>query len=183
MKALDVFFVWGKPDIMYEVACERDNKCNRDQRSFRAYLGRFMGLTVQMAPWTADYILPKLRATAVAAAKQCNGGSDGKTCGMRWTVDTCDGSFDQGLLGQTLSAMEVVQNVLAIGASDPVTADTGGTSKGDPDAGQTGTNYTGMRDLKTDPIKTSEKVGAATMTVLMTGVLGAFAWFMVTDKV
>lgn len=168
---------------MYEVACERDNMCNRDQRSFRAYLGRFMGLTVQMAPFTSDYIMPKLRTSAIAAARQCNGGSDGKTCGMTWTVDTCDGSFEQGLLGQTLSAFEVVQNVLVATSADPVTSKTGGTSKGDPSAGLTGMNYTGLRDLETNPIKTSEKVGAAIMTILVTGVLGAFAWFMVTDKI
>lgn len=168
---------------MYEVACERDNKCNRDQRSFRAYLARFMAQAVQMAPFTAEYIMPKLRTTAAAAAKQCDGGSDGRTCGMRWTVPTCDGSFEQGLLGQTLSALEVVQSVLILEAPLPVTEKTGGTSKGDANAGLTGQNYTGLRDLSADPITTGEKVGAAFLTLLMTGVLAGFAWFMVTDRV
>ena len=183
MKALDVFFIWGTKDVMYEVACERDNKCNRDQRSFRAYLARFMGLTVQMAPFTQDYILPKLRTTAIAAAKQCNGGANGRTCGMRWTVPTCDGSFEEGLLGQTLSALEVVQSTLIMQAPAPLTAKTGGTSKGDVNAGTTGLNYTGLRDLSKDPITTGEKVGAAFLTLLMGGVWGGFAWFMVTDRV
>ncbi|KAF8417860.1 glycosyl hydrolase family 76-domain-containing protein [Tirmania nivea] len=183
MKALDVFFIWGAKDVMYEVACERDNKCNRDQRSFRAYLARFMALTVQMAPFTQDYIMPKLRTTAIAAAKQCDGGDNGRTCGMRWTVPTCDGSFEVGILGQTLSALEVVQSTLILSAPAPVTAKSGGTSKGDLNAGMTGLNYTGLRDLSKDPITTGEKVGAAFLTLLVGGVLGGFAWFMVTDRV
>ncbi|KAF8456142.1 glycoside hydrolase family 76 protein [Kalaharituber pfeilii] len=186
LDALEVFFVWGRPEVMYEVACEGRTdqwKCNRDQRSFRGYLARFMAQTVQMAPWTADYIVPKLRTTAAAAARQCNGGDDGKTCGMTWTRDDCDGSFEQGILGQTLSALEVVQNTLVQSLPEPKTAATGGTSKGDPDAGLTGQNFTEFRDLDKDPITTGEKVGAAFLTIVLTAVLAALAWFMVTDKV
>lgn len=183
LQALDDFFIWGVPDVMYEVACERSGRCNRDQRSFRAYLARFMALTVQFAPWTADYVIPKLEKSAFAAARQCDGGTNGRTCGLSWMKETCDGNFEHGILGQTLSALEVVQSLLILDAPHPVTAETGGTSKGDENAGLTGYNYTGLRDLEADPITTGEKVGAAFLTILVTGVLGGFAWFMITDRV
>ena len=168
---------------MFEVSCEERNLCNRDQRSFRAYLARFMAQTVQLAPFTRDYILPKLRTSAIAAARQCDGGTDGKTCGMKWTVPTCDGSFELGILGQTLSALEVIQSTLALRLPGPKTLSTGATSKGDPNAGLTGNNYTELRNLDEDPITTGEKVGAAFLTLLVTGVLAGLAWFMITDKV
>ncbi|RPB22617.1 hypothetical protein L211DRAFT_850382 [Terfezia boudieri ATCC MYA-4762] len=140
-------------------------------------------MTVQMAPFTQDYIMSKLRMTAIAAAKQYDGGDNRRTCGMRWTVSTCDGSFKVGLLGQTLPALEVIQSTLILSAPAPVTATTGGTSKGDLNAGMTGLNYTGLRDLSKDPITAGEKVGAAFLTLLMGGVLGGFAWFIVKDRI
>ncbi|RPB22620.1 hypothetical protein L211DRAFT_850386 [Terfezia boudieri ATCC MYA-4762] len=129
MNALEVFFVWGTKDVMYEVACERDNKCNHDCANGPLYPGLYH----------------------VQAAHDCNRRSKAST--------------------------------LILSAPAPVTATTGGTSKGDLNAGMTGLNYTGLRDLSKDPITTGEKVDAAFLTLLMGGVLGGFAWFMVTDRI
>ena len=167
---------------MYEAACEPVGTCNTDQRSFKAYLSRFMAYTVQMAPYTSTYILPKLRASAVAAARQCNGAADRKTCGMKWTVDTSDWDFAKGILGQTLSALEVVQSTMILSLRPPVTEITGGTSKGDPNAGMDGEDYAGLRDLDENPIRTGEKVAAALITIVVTGVFGGLTWFMISGS-
>ena len=43
---------------MIEMACERNGLCDHDQRSFKAYLSRWMGYTMLSAPWTRDRIMP-----------------------------------------------------------------------------------------------------------------------------
>lgn len=120
---------------MFEQACERQVTCNIDQRSFKAYLARFMALTVKMAPYTANLIMPKLRTSAVAAARQCSNGLDGNTCGMKWYQPEWDGLFG---VGEQISALEVIQNTLVHEVGVPVTETKGGTSEGNPAAGSQG---------------------------------------------
>lgn len=95
------------PDVMFEV-CEPSGKCNIDQFSFKAYLGRWMAKTAVLAPFTKDTITKYLKSSAVAAAKVC--GDDGASCPSRWYTSN-DG---QKGLGQQLSALEVTQNLLYI---------------------------------------------------------------------
>lgn len=112
---------WFKDGIMNEKLCEGNpiitkqsgmlsepkGGCNVDQRSFKAYLARFMGLTVKMAPYTADTILPLLETSAVAAAKSCSNGPDSKKCGMKWTTG---GVWDELFgLGEQMAALETIQ--------------------------------------------------------------------------
>lgn len=159
---------------MYEVACETHGTCNVDQKSFKAYLSRWMAATTKLAPWTSDYIMARLRASAAAAARQCNGGTDGVTCGNKWTVPTWDGSYG---VGEQMSALEVIQSNLITTVGGPVTNATGGTSKGDPSAG-TGGDVSPVA-LHTGQIKTGDRVGAGLLTALvLVGVLGG-AWWMV----
>ncbi|KAF1950883.1 hypothetical protein CC80DRAFT_218074 [Byssothecium circinans] len=98
-------------DVMFEI-CEPSPKgCNIDQQSFKAYLGRWMAKTAILAPFTKDKITNYLTKSAVAAAKSCSGGNDGKTCGSKWYK----GSFDNiSGLGQQLSALEVTQAISMI---------------------------------------------------------------------
>ena len=51
LNGLDVFF---KDGVMTEVACENNGMCNLDQRSFKAYLARWLGYTAIVAPWTRE---------------------------------------------------------------------------------------------------------------------------------
>jgi mannan endo-1,6-alpha-mannosidase len=159
---------------MYEVACEAGGKCNVDQRSFKAYLARWMAATTKMAPFTADIIIPKLKASAQAAAAQCIG-APGNTCGIRWTQGpTWDGSTG---VGEQMSALEVIQSNLITNVSSPVTAKLGGTSKGDPSAGSSGDNP--VVDFVLEPVTTGDRVGAGFLTLLiLVGVIGG-AWWMV----
>jgi hypothetical protein len=60
---------------MYEAACEEAKTalgdCDQDQQSFKAYLARWMAATAKLCPWTSDTIMGYLRASAAAAALQC----------------------------------------------------------------------------------------------------------------
>lgn len=129
----DVFFVGPERDIMQEVACETVELCNDDQKSFKAYLSRWLAATTRWAPFLTDRIMQKLRPSSVAAAQQCTGGDNGRMCGLKWTENgTWDGTTG---VGQQMMAMQVVLSNLVGQSRDPVTQRSGGTSKGDPSAG------------------------------------------------
>src|SRR5699024_1540972 len=59
--------------VAVEQQCERFRNCNIDQRSFKGYLLRWLASTAQLAPHTAETILPLLRASGEAAAAACDG--------------------------------------------------------------------------------------------------------------
>ena len=146
---------------MYESACEPNGKCDTDQLSFKAYLARWMAATTKVAPFTSDFIMPKIRGSAQAAAAQCTGAPDGNTCGTKWTENgQWDGTFG---VGQQMSALEVIQSTLITNTSGPVTNSTGGTSKGDPAAGSISTSPLG---LPTSKITKADQFGAAVLTAL-----------------
>lgn len=161
--------------IMYEPACDPYDKCNVDQRSFRAYLARFMALTVKMAPYTEPLIVPKLRRSAEFAAKRCNGppGTSGKQCQLKWYQDDWNGAFTG--LGEQMAALEVMQSALINDVPAPLTETTGGSSKGDPGAGGSD-EYV---PLGVEPAATGGRVGAGFLTTfVLFGILGG-AWWMV----
>lgn len=80
LEASKTFFTEG---VIFEAVCERNTKyeCDVDQRSFKAYLARWMAATTKVAPWTYDKILPYLQSSDLAAAQSCSGSDDGVTCG------------------------------------------------------------------------------------------------------
>ncbi|KAH8599525.1 glycosyl hydrolase family 76-domain-containing protein [Bisporella sp. PMI_857] len=146
--------------------CEEKDVCDEDQKSFKAYLAAWMGRTMLMAPWTYDKIMPFLKSSAVAAAKQCSGGSDGTTCGMRWYWnETWDANSG---VGQQMTAMEVFLNTMIPSVEQeqtplvPLTNFTGGTSKSDPTAGDTG----GVEDIRSPFIHRSTTAGRAGAWIL-----------------
>lgn len=125
-------FTGDRKDIMFEAACELNpsssqDGCNVDQRSFKAYLSRWMAATTLLAPWTADTIMPYLRSSALAATQSCSGGTDGVTCGQRWWGQGWDGGYG---VGEQMSALEVIQSNLISRVRGPLSGLTGGTSKG-----------------------------------------------------
>ena len=163
-----VFF--NEKNIMYEVACEPQSNCNYDQKSFKAYLSRWMAASWQVAPFLEPLMKPFLIASAQAAAAQCSGGADGVTCGTHWTESTYDGTNG---VGQQLSALETIQNLLVDSSKAPLTNKTGGTSIGNPTAG------TGGDRLRTSPVKditAADRAGAGILTFLMLAMLLGGAW-------
>ncbi|CDK25426.1 unnamed protein product [Kuraishia capsulata CBS 1993] len=129
VNGIQVFF---DDDVMYEAACQGSGNCNNDQRSFKAYLSRFLGYTSILAPTTWSTIRPWIETSAKAAAGSCVGGYDGHTCGLNWTMNGWDGFYG---LGEQMSALEVIQNLLIADRPAPYTASNGGSSTGDPAAG------------------------------------------------
>lgn len=170
LAGIDVFF---KDNVMWEAACEGVNRCDVDQQSFKAYLARWMAATTKMAPYTYDTVMGKLGPSAAAAALQCSGGDNGRTCGMKWTQgSTWDGTWG---VGQQMSALEVIQSNLIHQVAGPVTNSTGGTSKGNPNAGA----KPAAAILEVGPATTTDKAGAGFLTALFClSLLGMF-WCMI----
>lgn len=161
---------------MVEVACETQGTCNYDQPSFKAYLSRWMAATVQLAPFTHDFIMPKLKACALGAAGQCSGAPRGNTmCGRKWFQKQWDNY--QGV-GEQMSALSVIQANLIQKVAGPVTLDKGGTSKSQPSAGTTDSNTpAGLPKLLTRQITAGDKAGASILTGLTVGgLLGTLYW-------
>ncbi|OCK85630.1 glycoside hydrolase family 76 protein [Lepidopterella palustris CBS 459.81] len=162
-------------NVMVEVACEVTQKCDTDQWSFKAYLARWLAISAQLAPYTADQIIPKLQGSAKAAATQCNGGNSGTACGSRWFQSTSDGNTG---VGQEMSALSVIAANLIGEVTAPYSAVTGGTSKGNPSAG-TGGGAT-QNPLVGSPITTGDKAGAGIITTLVLVTILGGGWFMVS---
>ncbi|KAJ4358967.1 hypothetical protein N0V95_002583 [Ascochyta clinopodiicola] len=166
--------VFFNNSVMTEVACENNGKCDVDQRSFKAYLARWMGYTALIAPWTREYIDPLLQASAKAAAAQCTGGANQTSCGLRWIDNGAnDGSFG---VGEQMAALEVVQALLYSTVSGPATQTNGGVSVSDPNAGadvpQTPVSF--------NAVTTGDKAGASILTILVLVSIVAGAWWMVS---
>lgn len=176
--ATSYFFYEKSSDatIMYEAACQLKTTnlytCNNDQRSFKAYFSRFLGLTSILVPDTYDTIRPLLVDSANAAAWSCVGGTDGHTCGLSWTNGTWDGVYG---LGEQMSALEVMQNLVVANLPGPLTASTGGSSIANPAAGYA-TTKTDASPLTLD---TADKAGAGVITaVIGAAIVGTAAWLV-----
>ena len=160
---------------MVEIACEPTVTCNYDQPSFKAFLSRWMAATTQIAPFTANSLLPKLKTSAQGAAGQCVGES-GSTCGRQWYSTTWDGKTGPG---EQMSAMSAIQANLITKVAGPVSANTGGTSKSDPSAGGGGDNPDSVTVNPSDSytITTGDKAGAGILTALvLTSLVGMIFW-------
>ncbi|PPJ52333.1 hypothetical protein CBER1_10223 [Cercospora berteroae] len=161
------YFTGTNNMIMQEV-CEPTKNCNTDQQSFKAYLSRFMAISTKYAPFLYDQIRPYIEASAVAAGQQCSGGTSGNSCGLQWTQNT---TYD-GLtgVGEQMAALEIIGALMINEVAAPVSAKTGGTSQGDPNAGTGGDKD--PADPVT-PITTADRAGAGILTFLaLAGTLG-----------
>jgi mannan endo-1,6-alpha-mannosidase len=160
-----VFFPNG---VMKEVACEDNNKCDVDQRSFKAYLSRWTAATIKLAPWTREILKPLIQSSAKNAIATCSGGADQQQCGLRWGTATFDGSVG---VGEQMAVLEIMQSTLIDQVAGPKSATTGGTSKGDPSAGGSKTK------IEYDVVTTGDKVGAAIVTIaILAFMFGGSLW-------
>lgn len=160
--------------VMYEAACQPSNSCNNDQRSFKAYFSRFLGLTSVLVPQTEPVITKWLVDSANGAAGSCSGGSDGVTCGLSWT-DWSQGWDGKWGLGEQMSALEVMQNLMVHKRPAPYTADTGGSSIGNPAAGY-GKLTSDATPLSIDG---GDKAGAGIITAIIgSSLVGSCVWLI-----
>jgi mannan endo-1,6-alpha-mannosidase len=167
---LNIFFNNG---VMWEVACEQNLKCDVDQRSFKAYLSRWMAASTKVAPFIHDTIMAYLSKSAQAAVATCFVGVDGNQCGMKWWEGpTNDGAWLG--VGEQMSSLEVVQSNLIDLVDGPLTNRTGGTSAGNPAAGTNSNDNPNQFDALT----TADRAGAGIITLMVLSGLFAGAWWM-----
>lgn len=145
---------------MSEVACEPRGTCNTDQQAYKALLSRWLSRTAVSAPYTQDTISPLIRSSAQASAKQCSGGTKGTTCGSEWTTGKYDGSSG---LGQTLSALEIVQANLVPVAKGLVTGN-GTAAGGNQSAGGAGAGASSSSGAGASRTATASSVASSTPT-------------------
>lgn len=170
LESSSVFF---NNSVMFEAACQSANNCNNDQRSFKAYFSRFLGLTAQMLPESYEHVYSLLDASARAASNSCSGGTDGHTCGLNWFHSGWDGYYG---LGEQMSALEVMQNLRIRDRPAPYTLSDGGTSQGSSAAG-TESQSTNLSPLD---INDGSKAGAAIITcVFCVSIISAGYWILV----
>ncbi|VUC27331.1 unnamed protein product [Clonostachys rosea] len=108
---LSKFFPSG---IAYEPACETHETCSVDQVTFKGITIRWLAAVSQLAPFTADKILPVLKTSAEAAAKSCTSSS----CNFSWNDTSVEGPKSSGI-GERLNALAAFSNLLIADASVP----------------------------------------------------------------
>ncbi|KAF4973478.1 hypothetical protein FSARC_247 [Fusarium sarcochroum] len=173
LEGAKVFFTGPQKNIMTEVACEPVKLCNLDQKSFKAYLSRWLAVTTQWAPHTHDFIMPLLRASAIAATDKCTGGDNKRMCGLYWNKNKFEGEIT---IGQQMAALEVTLSCMIQDRPAPLTKDTGGTSKANPGGGAEDVGRT-TPDLAYKPLPAGDKAGAAILTlIVLGGLLAGMLW-------
>lgn len=168
-QTLNTFF---PGDIAFEVSCEEQLvHCTIDMFSEKAFLTRWLAATTKVAAYTESLIMPKLQKSAQAAALQCSGGDNGRMCGLSWSKGSqWDGTSG---VGQQMAALEVVQSLLVKQARYQVTNMTGGTSKGDPNAGSGSIT----NPVASTPPTQGDKAGAGVVTTMfLLTMIGLFGW-------
>lgn len=194
---LSVFY---RDDIAYEPVCEEgegQQPCTMDMTMFKSFNLRWLASTVQLCPWTANRILPALRASAEAAVAQCTGGENGRMCGSKWwsaaALPSHRAEFDGVTgLGHEMAALSALMAVLLVeeepawdgdytlaSLPPPATQNTGGTSRGDPMAG--GRNREEHKWREWEPLSLSNVYGAALFTVVWIVGMATMMVMMVID--
>jgi mannan endo-1,6-alpha-mannosidase len=179
-RANDVFQgskVFFNDSVMYERACQASGTCNNDQRIFKSFFARALGHTEALISEFSDEIHALLVTSAAAAAQTCVGGTDGMTCGLDWSYSGWDGYYG---VGEQMSALEVIQNVLVsgYGSDTPYTNTTGGSSVGDADAGLSTIGETSLDSGKLD-ITSGDRAGAGIITAVIISVITSGSIWMV----
>ena len=161
-----------------EEPCEPLEVCNNNEILFKGLVTSWFAYVAQFIPDTKDRIKPKLQASARAAADSCSG-MNNNTCGVRWYQHKWDGW--NGMEEQIIASNALLSNLI-IDSTDksknPVTADTGGNSESDPNAGQgTSSDNSGTHFKK---ITGGDKAGAGILAALFVGVWAGMVAFMIT---
>lgn len=165
-------------DTMSEVSCEPVNTCDRNMICFKGFLSSWLTFTSLIAPYTYNDILPKLQKSAQAAANSCTGGDDGEHCGISWVENKFDGH--SGLEEQMAALSIFSSNMVAFQSKNkaPLTADTGGNSTSNPNAGL-GDSSSHEQDGLTKPITAADRAGAGIVTaIFVSGWVGMVSWMV-----
>jgi mannan endo-1,6-alpha-mannosidase len=171
--AITLYFPSDKAggQVMVEYLCEEQQICNQDQKSFKAYLSRWMAVTALLKPNTWDTIMPLLGSSGVAAAQTCTGGDTGSKCSAQWYSNVHTGETG---VGEQMSALAVVSANLLTPDMAPLSLETGAESTSNPNEGLTTTD-----PINFEPITTADKAGAAILTILVcVTFVGGMIWIV-----
>ncbi len=133
-----------------------------------------MATSSQLAPFIAPTLLTALRSSTTGAAKGCE--PDG-TCGFRWTEGKYDGNTGAG---QQMSALAALVSLMVDkeGVGMPLTGNTGGTSVGDPAAGNGRVPVVGEKR----PVTTGDRAGAGVVTaVVVLSFIAGVVWMAMDE--
>ncbi|KAG6060095.1 hypothetical protein E4U17_005020 [Claviceps sp. LM77 group G4] len=170
-------------NIAFELPCEGMNGkgiCTPDMLSYKGYVHRWLAVVAQLAPHTKETIFNTLRVSAQAAIRQCTGGSSGRECGFYWNYGKfVDPAIDKTTgAGEYMDVLAAVLSLLTENADAPLTNSTGGTSKGNPNAGGKDNG-----EKTTRPITMGDRVGAGIVTAVVLFVMGGlFIWMSFLDE-
>lgn len=160
----------GNGQIMSEITCEATEKCDRNQKTFKAYYASWLGFMSLIVPSNVtESTMAKFKTSAVAAGQQCSGGKDGKHCGIRWTMQA---QWDKTTgLEQEMAVLGVLNAIMVpFKQQGPYNVDNGGESKSDPNAGVD-------HDPKTRTITSGDRAGAGILTAVFIGTwVAGLAW-------
>ncbi|KAG5929167.1 hypothetical protein E4U42_006895 [Claviceps africana] len=169
--------------IAFELACEIANGtsiCTPDMLSYKGYVHRWLAVVTQLAPHTRAVIIPTLRASAEAAVRQCTGGPSGRECGFYWSYGKfVDPNLDKTTgAGEFMDVLAAVVSLLIDRTDGPVTNSTGGTSKGNANAGGKDNG-----DVPLSPITMKDRIGAGVLTAMaLCAAGGLFIWMSILDE-
>jgi mannan endo-1,6-alpha-mannosidase len=161
-------------NVLVEITCESVEKCDRNQITFKAYFSSWLAFLTTIVPGISDTIMPKLKTSAQAAVKTCTAGTDGTLCGIKWYNQASDSTNG---LEQQMAVLGVLNaNLIPFKGQAPYTADTGGSSKSNPNAG---TNSSNQQVPTLNNITTGDRAGAGILTVIfVTGWAVAVTWMI-----
>jgi len=164
---------------LVEYACEPLKNCNKDQRSFKAYLARWLGVTMQLVPETRGTIQPWIEGSTDAVAKACSDTPQGLACGRTWYDNRDDGERD---VGNQMTAMSMVQTNFILKGAAPLADINTGNSASDPSAGSNGKTLV-QDKIYTRKITAGDKAGAWILTVIciVMTIVGMFALLVEGD--
>ena len=170
LTAATVYFF--QDGVMYEAACQPYDTCNNDQRAFKGLFAQMLGLTSVLVPSTADTINPLIRASALAAARTCDGGYSGHTCSMNWLLDTTDGVYG---LGEQIDALDVMQALLIHSKPLPY-SEAGGRIR--MSSSSSASSSSSVESSSTASVIQHEGSAAALTTGFLSTIVGAIAWML-----
>ena len=129
-----------------------------------------------MVPETYETVYNYLLTTGKGVAQSCVGGYDGHTCGQNWSYPGWDDYYG---LGEQMSSLEVIQNILVSTKGAPLTHALGGSSVGDVLFGNS-TDTTTKPELL--DLNRGDSAGAGIITAIIGISIIALAWYVIDFK-
>jgi len=124
--------------------------------------------------------MTKLQDSAQGAAESCSGGPSGQLCGCSWYQKKYDGrnQLEPQMTASSIFSINLIPWNHHKRNKGPLTSSTGGTSKGDFNAGKNDPNA----GFSLAPITTADRAGAGILTaIFLTTWLGIIAWMFLGE--